>query len=411
MIFVGQQTDSQPATRLNQLPRGFGPTVYTVKRFILTTTTCFLLHSEFQVTIASGQSMPTYYWAGDWDPYAAQSTTTMPNSLFGVPDAPRRPNEGLGEPDGPDEFGGPGGPGDGSGGPGGLGGPGGEPGYGITWYPSVAVSGQGTQLGIVRNRLGIDVPVWFQGASAVMMSLNVDESHFSGEAILPDTLRAFPSDLWNVQVGLKHMRQLSNGWTSMLMFDIGSASDKPFHSMRDVNFQLGGFLIIPAKNDRDSWMLGVLYSPLGSPSFPIPLLSYSWKPSETFQMNIGLPCSMKWQATERLSFDLSYFPILSIDALATYKLSEHLHAYGGYQNVSDSWFLTDRVHKDDQFFANERRLIVGIRRDLSEKMKLDFSAGYAFDRHFGVGDFQTSLTDRVNLESGAFLAGRLTWDF
>ncbi|WP_156514518.1 DUF6268 family outer membrane beta-barrel protein [Planctomyces sp. SH-PL14] len=259
--------------------------------------------------------------------------------------------------DGPDGPGGPGGPDGGPDGgpPGGFGGQD-EPGYAATWYPSAAVAGQGTELGVFHQRLGVDVPLWFQGADALMMSLSVDETHFSGRATLPDTQRAFPSDLWNIQVGLKHIHQYANGWTSMLMFDVGSASDKPFQAVRDVSVQLGGFLIIPARNERDSWMLGVLYSPLGSPSFPIPLISYHWKPSDTFEMNIGLPSNLKWQATDRLSFDLSYFPILSIDALATYKLTEQLHLYGGYQNISRSWFLADRVHRNDQFFANERRL-------------------------------------------------------
>jgi hypothetical protein len=313
---------------------------------------------------------------------------------------------------GPPGMDGPGGPDGGPDGgpPGGFGGQD-EPGYAATWYPSAAVAGQGTELGVLHQRLGVDVPLWFQGADALMMSLSVDETHFSGRATLPDTQRAFPSDLWNIQVGLKHMHQYANGWTSMLMFDVGSASDKPFQAVRDVSVQLGGFLIIPAKNERDSWMLGVLYSPLGSPSFPIPLISYHWKPSETFEMNIGLPSSLKWQATDRLSFDLSYFPILSIDALATYKLTEQLHLYGGYQNVSRSWFLADRVHRNDQFFANERRLIVGLKHELTKSLKVDFHTGYAFDRQFGEGDFQTSLSDRVNLQSGVFAAGRLTWSF
>jgi hypothetical protein len=69
------------------------------------------------------------------------------------------------------------------------------------------------------------------------------------------------------------------------------------------------------------------------------------------------------------------------------------------------------VHDKDQFFAIEQRLIVGVRRDLGEHMAIDVNAGYAFDRHFGEGDDQLDLSDRVNLASGAFLAGQLTWSF
>jgi hypothetical protein len=314
--------------------------------------------------------------------------------------AAEQPDEGPGGPDGP------GGPE----GPGGFGGPGGEPGYGIAWYPSASVSEQGTKLGIVRNRVGVELPVWSKDADAVMASLSVDDSHFSGEALLPDTRRAFPSDLWNIQGGLKHMHQFSSGSSSVLMFDIGSATDKPFNSWRDMSYTVGGFYRKPVKNGRDAWNLGAIYSPLGPFGFPIPIVSYNWNPSERFHLNIGIPFSMNWQPTDKLDLDMSLNPG-GVDALATYKLSDRLSAYGGYQDVSDQYFLSGRVEKKDQFFAIEQRFIAGLRRDLGNGLSLDVNAGYAFDRHYGEGDDQQDLRDRVNLESSAFLGARLIWGF
>lgn len=358
------------------------------------------------------------------NPFSSESPVadTQNDDTVGMEDVFESLNSEAGGAD--SRFGSPGGPGDGPGGPdggpppgmGGPGGPGGgEPGFGVMWYPSATVSGQGTELGILRSRAGIDVPVWFKGADMVMMSVGVNQTHFSGDAILPETLRAFPEDLWNVQVGLKHMRQMENGWTSMLMFDVGSASDKPFNSTREIGFQIGGFLMIPAKNERDMWTVGAMYSPLGSPNFPIPLLSYNWKPSDTFQMSIGLPCNLQWKPIDRLTIDVSWFPIMSVNALATYEVTDKLNIYGGYQNVSDSYFLADRVNRDDQFVANEQQLIIGLRRDLTEKLSFDINAGYAFSRYFGIGDgmgnAKSDLTDLVELESGAFLAAKLTWNF
>lgn len=150
----------------------------------------------------------------------------------------------LGESPGPDgEPGGPGGPG----------GPGDSAGYGITWYPSATVEGQGTELAIVRQSLDVDIPLWFRDGDVAMVSVGVDKSHFSGQATLPDSLRSFPSDLWIIDVGLKHMHEFDNGWSSMLMVDVGSPSDKPFHSSRELSYQVGGFMQIPANNGRDSW--------------------------------------------------------------------------------------------------------------------------------------------------------------
>jgi hypothetical protein len=296
-------------------------------------------------------------------------------------------------------------------GPGGPGGPGDSPGYGITWYPSAAVAGQGTDLAIVRQSLDVDVPLWFRDGDAAMVSVGVDETHFSGQATLPGSLRPFPSDLWIIDVGLKHMHEFANGWSSMLMVDVGSPSDKPFHSTRELSYQVGGFMQIPAKNGRDSWTVGAIYSPSGSPAIPIPILSYNWHPSETFYMNIGLPFEMTWEPTEQLSFNLSYTPLLDVDALATYKFTDQLRVYGGYQYATDSYFLADREERKDQFFSIEQRLVIGIHQDLGEHFAIDLNTGYAFDRHFGEGDDQLDLSDRVDLESGAFLGGRLSYNF
>jgi len=291
-----------------------------------------------------------------------------------------------------------------------FGGPDDDSGYEVEWYPAASVSGPGKTLGVVRNRLSGDVPVWFKDGDAVMMSLSVDQSHFSGEAELPETLRVFPSDLWKIQVGVKHMHQFSSGSSSMLMFDVESASDKPFQSSRDIKYTLGGFYRKPAKNGRDSWMLGAIYSPMGWPNFPIPLVAYNWHPSDRLQMNIGLPLSINWKPTKKVNVDLSLGPS-GADALTNVKLSDRLQAYGGYQQIADQYFLSGRPQRDDALFAVEQRLLVGFRRNLRKGMKLDFSAGYAFDRHYGEGEDQQDLRDRVNLESSVFVRAKFLWDF
>jgi hypothetical protein len=299
--------------------------------------------------------------------------------------------------------------------PDGFGGPDDEPGYLLRWYPSASVVGQGTELEILRNKLGVDVPVWFQEADAVMLSVGIDHTQFTGQAFLPDTRRLFPKELWNITMGVKHMHQYENGWTSMLMFDVGSASDKPFHSAREMSYTMAGFVMIPARNSRDMWMLGAMYSPYGSPSmpFPIPLVSYQWKPSESFNMSIGFPMALTWKPTERLSLKLDYIPLTNINAIATYKLTDDFCLYGGYQYENGQYMLADRINRKDSFVTLEQQLLMGLRKNFGEHLSLDVSAGYAFDRHYGVGEGsnQTELYDQVELEAGAFLSARLNWNF
>ncbi len=301
----------------------------------------------------------------------------------------------------------PGGPG----GSGGIGGASSEPGVTIAWHPAASVANQNEKLWILRSGLSVEAPVWSERNDAISASFSIDHTHFSGSARLPDTKRIFPSDLWNVQAGLQHMHQFSSGSTSMLLLDIGSASDKPFNSAREINYMVGGIFDKPTKNGRDSWRFGALYSPLASLNFPIPLVAYQWNPTERFHMSIGLPFSINWQATDKLNLDVSYNPG-GVDGVATYQWSERLRIYGGYQEASDQYYLTDRVDKrEDAFFAVEQRVVIGLRRDFLQNFTLDINAGYAFDRYYGEGEDQQDLHDRVELEASAFLGARLQWGF
>ncbi|HWL10879.1 MAG TPA: DUF6268 family outer membrane beta-barrel protein [Planctomicrobium sp.] len=177
----------------------------------------------------------------------------------------------------------------GSGGPGIGSGPGGIPGYRVTWYPSRPVSGQQGELAVLHQNLTAGMPLWADDGQALIFNFTVQNSHYSGNVILPDTGRPFPSDLWDVSFGLNYLRQFDNGWTGLLMASAGASGDEPFQSSNEINMMLGGMLLIPARNQRDSWTFGVMYSPAGTLNFPIPMVAYSWSPSESFQMNIGLP--------------------------------------------------------------------------------------------------------------------------
>ncbi|MGH9206007.1 MAG: DUF6268 family outer membrane beta-barrel protein, partial [Acidimicrobiales bacterium] len=165
------------------------------------------------------------------------------------------------------------------------------------------MSGQATDLGLVRENLYVGMPVWRDGSDALMLRAGVSNDHFSTDAILPDTHRPFPTDLWNVNLGVNYTHKFDNGWTGGLMTSVGSASDQPFHGIREMTYGLGATLQIPVWNDRDKWTLGLMYSPSGTLNFPIPIVSYSWNPSDSFHLNIGLPFAMMWKPLDDLTIN------------------------------------------------------------------------------------------------------------
>ncbi|MDX1944924.1 MAG: DUF6268 family outer membrane beta-barrel protein [Pirellulaceae bacterium] len=312
-----------------------------------------------------------------------------------------------------------GGGGFGSGGPGGglgMGGPGGPmggaPGYEATWYPAQDVSGQPTDLGLVRQSLSFGAPLWMGETDMVMASLSFRNSLFFTDAILPDSLRAFPDQLTSVNFGLNYMRQFDNGWSGGLMGGFGSASDKPFHSMDEMTANIGGFLRVPARNGRDSWQFMLMYMYGGPINFPIPMLAYAWNPSEQLRVNIGLPFSVAWQMSDDLLLNLSYMPLNNINARLTWSIAPSLQVYGGYEFLNESYFLIDRVETDDRFFAFEQRLITGLRWNFWRNANFELHAGYSFGRNYGEGSSQwSSLSDQVDVDPGPFVGMSLRWRF
>lgn len=302
--------------------------------------------------------------------------------------------------------------------PGGMGGPGGPmggpPGYDATWYPSRPVSGQATEIGFVRQGFSVALPVWRNGdgGDMVMANLGVRNTLFSTEALLPDSLSPFPDELWNINVGLNYMHQFDNGWSGGLMLGFGSASDEPFHSIEEFTANLGGFLRVPARNDRDSWQFMLMYMYGGPVNFPIPMVSYNWNPSEEIRVNIGLPLSVQWQPTEVFTLNLSYVPLNNVNAGVTYCLTPQLTVYGGYEFLNESYFLVDRTDSQDRFFVFEQRLATGVRWKVWQHAQLEVIGGYSFGRYFGQGQSQwSSLSDRVDVEPGPFLGVKFQLGF
>lgn len=290
---------------------------------------------------------------------------------------------------------------DGSGPPGPGGGP---PGYSATGYFSRPVSGQNTNLGFVRQSLNTPIPLWTEGGDILAATVRVQNTLFHTDAVLPDSGRPFPNQLWDIGFGLLAIHKLDNGWTAGGVFSVGSASDQPFHGLREMTLSGTGFLRLPAARDGDWWQFSLQYSPNGQLNFPIPGVAYEWNPSDRLKVSIGLPLSLTWKPADEWRVDLSYVPLATVRAKLTWLPRPGWQFYGGFDWDSDGYFLVDRPDRRDRFFYLEKRLGGGVRYDITDRLTADVSSGYAFDRQFGTGrnplDFKT---DRVAVASGAYL--------
>jgi hypothetical protein len=287
----------------------------------------------------------------------------------------------------------------------------GGPGYGATWYPTA--SRGGTDVSLVRQHLSGGMPVWKDGGDAVMLTLGVKNSLYDTNAIMPESLQPFPEELWNITLGAMFLRKFDNGASGMISINVGSASNQPFHSIDEMTVGFISMLQVPARNERDKWQYMLIYSPVGNFNFPVPGIAYQWNPSETFQASIGLPFSLKWRPAERWLIELSYLPVLTVNAKATFLWTDDLSLYGGFESFQETYLLANRIDNDDRFVGFEQRLIGGLRWNAWTKCTLDCHAGYAFDRYFGTGQNQIggSLEDRVDFPSGAFVGANFLLRF
>jgi hypothetical protein len=278
------------------------------------------------------------------------------------------------------------------------------PGYSATWYPSRPVPGQGVDLGLVRENLSLAAPLWRQDGNTLALSGGIHNTLIFTNAVLPNSGRPFPDDLWNVGLGFNFTHRFDNGWVVGAMTRVGSASDKPFDSIHEITLGLGAFLRIPVRDDRDSFLLGIAYSPVGNVSFPLPLVAYVWNPTDTLRINIGLPFAIWWRPFENFVINMSYTPLVNVSAHAIYRITRKLFLYGGFEWLNEAYLLADREDNRERFLGYEKRLIGGARWNVWSHGTVDVNTGYSFDRYYGMGQNSVGgLSDRVDIAPGVFL--------
>jgi hypothetical protein len=289
-----------------------------------------------------------------------------------------------------------------------------SPGYRVTWYPSRSISRPDAQgdLGLVRQNLSAAVPLWVGDEDVLALSTGVENTRFSTHAVLPDSHRAFPDELWDAQLGLNYFRRSDDGRLYGAHVAFGSPSDKPFHSFDELDLTFMGLMQTPAKNARDAWRFLLIYAPASDVAYPIPGLAYLWNPSNAFHLSIGLPPALLWHPTERWTLDLSYLPVATAHVRATYRLLDTLSVYGGFESLQEGYFLVDRDSRRDRFLGFEERLVTGVRWDLWPHITWETSGGYAFDRSYGVGkSWFESLDDEVKIDPALLVSASLSLRF
>jgi hypothetical protein len=278
----------------------------------------------------------------------------------------------------------------------------GAPGYRGPWFPSQPVRGRPTNLGFHRHELNLGCPLWMEGPDAVIATAGVTGSFFQTQAVLPDTGRPFPQELWNIRFGVLYSHQFDNGWSAGGRVSIGSASDRPFSRWDVLTPSVQAFLRVPS-GERNAWMFTLMYSPTSQLPFPLPGLAYTYEPSDRFTANIGLPFVVVWRPTDQLTLEAFYLVLYTVRTRATWAFTPKLQSYVGFDWNNEAYLLADRQQEEDRFLAYDKRVTLGVQVDLHKHVTLDCSGGYSFDRFYFEGrGFNIGHRDRVDVGNGPF---------
>jgi len=294
-----------------------------------------------------------------------------------------------------------------------MGGLGGGPGealgvtYRSTWYPDQPVSGQAARLGFLRQEFSAGIPVWFHGRDVVLATAAIRNETFGPSSAVLDSGRAFPAELWDVKMGTTYVHPMDNGWLSTASISVGSASDRPFYSTREMTASGMGMLRVP-HGQRNAWLFFLVYSTNSQVLYnlPIPGVAYAWKAGEQWEGVVGIPfAAIKYAATERLKFDIFYALLTTVRAYAVYQLSPQWQWRSGFDWLNESYLRAQREEDRLRFNYDEKRLVTDLRWQLSRPWTVDLQGGWAFDRRwFESTDFRLSDRNRIDVGSTLFVS-------
>jgi hypothetical protein len=274
--------------------------------------------------------------------------------------------------------------------------------YRAFWFPSEPVKGQAANWEMVGQDFSLAYPLWMDLPNTLLITAGVRNRLINTDAIMPDSHQPYPSELWNAQAGLMYLRKLSGDRMLGGGVSIGSASDHPFASIREMTVSTYAMYRIPS-GDRNAWMFMLLYSPTSELQFPIPGVSYSYNPSDQFHANIGLPFMLSYKPNDRWSFVASYMLIHTIHVKAIYKIAERVNAFAGYDWSNEVYMLRDRLVESDRFFLYDQRATLGLEFPISSWLSAELVGGYAFNRFsFSGRQWDSVGTDRVDIDPGPF---------
>ncbi len=286
--------------------------------------------------------------------------------------------------------------------------------YALNIYTDSDVDGQDTDLGLLEHDFFVMAPVWQNERNELGLSAKMELQDTDTEALLPREGTPLPGELWEVRFGANYRGVVRGDWIWGVNASFGSASNEPFQAGDAFDGTLGGLLRIPHR-EKNAWLFFLYFAT--NREFlnyvPLPGAGYWWEPSDKIRAVVGVPfMSLAYDPLEKLSMNLSYFPVRNIRAQADYRLVSPLTLFAGFEWRNQRYFRADRADNDERIFYYEKRVAGGLRLSLPAQIALTFEGGWAFDRlYFEAEEYGDRDGNRIDVDDSLYAAVKLMGRF
>jgi hypothetical protein len=280
-------------------------------------------------------------------------------------------------------------------------------GYGATEFFNAPVAGQNTSLGYVQQRLNVLTPIWQNSSNEWFVDAGVGDETYNTQAILPDTHDRFPSDLWAISLGTGYRYLFDSGAMAGGTVSVGSLSDQPFQSLRDMTISVSGFYRKP----NSPWLFGFALSSNSQvlQYIPIPFVAYLYAPSRQFQALLGFPfANVVYRPLDNVILTASYALLTNFHAHVAYRITKKWNVFTGIDFDSENYWRAERQVADDRFFYYNNRVPLGMQYAFTPNILAELAGGYIFDRFYFEGQsFLDQSYNHVRVDPGAFVGLRI----
>jgi len=255
--------------------------------------------------------------------------------------------------------------------------------YGYRYGPGLRTDPRSGDPQLTGHDARVFSTVYRDDRQAWMVSQSAGLLKLSDAPQIPSKSWPIPDTLWDIQSGLTYKRLAPAGreWTANLT--VGSASDKPYNSLRETTVRLGGIYRVPS-GEHNAWLFLLDYSNHRGflNNIVLPGVLYAWGDrTRPLQVVVGFPVlAVNWKPTEDWSAGMSLFGPRRFSLEVARRVVGPVRVYAGFDRVQDEWLRANRDDVKNRLVNYYSKWAVGVRSPLVGSFSVDLSGGREFNR-------------------------------